>query len=693
MEELHEIVLPRPVDAPAYAPPTEPAPLPGSGDPARRWSAEPEPLVSGPIRSKILRPLFRPLRLAQCMANLVQAHGEPLVAAWILAAAEARVARTSRPGPPRRWLELLGAAFPLPVLQRVNKECCREVLERGLPDAAWASEGLLGELLLSAREPAASRPAGRAGRKSAPCVYTPPELARRIVAATQVGAKRVVDPACGAGVFLLAAFERGFQRRVETGQRPEEAARQVLTHELAGVDVDPQALALARFSLCLAGWECGGLGEELALDLRCADALQALPGLDGKAEVLVGNPPFVEGRGLSSACLADLRARFRCAATGKVNLFAVFVERGLTLLKDGGVLSFILPETFRRNERYRALRELLLEHTIEAIEPLEPNAFGGRVVETVVLRVRKRPPAKGAQVVLRGGMLPQRRMPLGPGLRFGDAMPGALRRQIERMEKIGIPLGACFEVRDGISTGFQPFPLRLLGRVEGHAFIANDGSRWPFDPQKHVRVIDGGEFSACSPVRWEGRWIEYDKTHEHAPPHPGRPFNCQLRERAIFDRAEKLLTRQTARGLIATLDRERFFVRNSVHVTFGKPPGSGADFEEGLSLAALCACLNSTFYEAYVLAVTGETGRVFPQVHIADLKRLPIPARWLTRGGLLCRLGEALLALHAVRRQVPGNGRTPSADEEWNAQSLQLNQQVEQHLKGAFEVVRHTGVD
>ena len=127
----------------------------------------------------------------------------------------------------------------------------------------------------------------------------------------------------------------------------------------------------------------------------------------------------------------------------------------------------------------------------------------------------------------------------------------------------------------------------------------------------------------------------------------------------IFDRPEKLLTRQTARGLIATVDRRRYFCRNSVHVSYPKltlptlpnPPADSASGWKGpsagqpaFSLDALCACLNTRFYTDYLLAVTGENGNVFPQVHIADLKRLPVLPYLLRPEGELARLGAELLA-------------------------------------------------
>ncbi|GMV82884.1 MAG: hypothetical protein AMXMBFR7_40680 [Planctomycetota bacterium] len=652
-------------------------------EPALALAATATATAPAPRRhAKVLTAAFRPLRPGRLVRELLASNAPAAPHAWVLAAARLRLDALPDPAP-ERWLLRLAERFGAPAGNDDERQRCAGALARGLPLAAWNAPELLGELLLAAREAAqASSRDGRAGRQSEPCVYTPFELARRMIGSLLVGPRRTLDPACGAGIFLLAAFERAFARRRETGQPAEEAARRVLEHELAGCDLDPHAVALAEFELRLAAFAASGLSDDVPLALHAADALQPLPELEAKADIVVGNPPYVEGRGLTNAQLAALRKRFRCASRGKVNLFAVFVERGLELLRPGGVLGFVLPSTFQRNERYRALRELLLEHTLESIEPLEGKAFEGRVVEPVLLRVRKQPPARSWRVHLPGGTVQQRQLPLGPSLRFCDATAAGLREQVQLMDRHGVPLGDYFEVRDGISTGFQPFPKRLLGTLQASRFVADDATTVTFDPARHVRIVDGTEVRPFAPVAWAGRWFEYDKRHEHEPPHPGRPFNCQLRERAIFDRAEKLLTRQTARGLVATVDRERFFVRNSVHVTYVKegallPPLPERDRfpapSRAVSLAALCACLNSAFYTRYFLAVTGEDGAVFPQVHIADVKRLPILPGLLREGAPLAALGEEILALHT---------RPESAERE--ADIARVRAEVEALLQAAF---------
>jgi hypothetical protein len=68
---------------------------------------------------------------------------------------------------------------------------------------------------------------------------------------------RVLDPACGASVFLVLAFRRLYQARwKETGDRPDtKAIREILNKQLVGFDISDSALKLAALSLYLTAIE------------------------------------------------------------------------------------------------------------------------------------------------------------------------------------------------------------------------------------------------------------------------------------------------------------------------------------------------------------------------------------------------------------------------------------------------------
>ncbi|WP_462330400.1 BREX-2 system adenine-specific DNA-methyltransferase PglX, partial [Thiohalocapsa halophila] len=77
-----------------------------------------------------------------------------------------------------------------------------------------------------------------------------------------LGQVRLIDPTCGSGHFLLGAFERLFaawQDR-EPGTNPRELARRALA-QVHGVDLNPFAVAIARFRLLIAALRASGIAS------------------------------------------------------------------------------------------------------------------------------------------------------------------------------------------------------------------------------------------------------------------------------------------------------------------------------------------------------------------------------------------------------------------------------------------------
>jgi uncharacterized protein DUF7008/Eco57I restriction-modification methylase len=101
---------------------------------------------------------------------------------------------------------------------------------------------------------------------------------------------RLIDPACGSGHFLLGAFERFFKRWVERepGTNLRELAQRAL-RGVSGVDLNPFAIAIARFRLVLAALEACEVTKlaqapGFELDLAAGDSLlHGPPPSDGGA--------------------------------------------------------------------------------------------------------------------------------------------------------------------------------------------------------------------------------------------------------------------------------------------------------------------------------------------------------------------------------------------------------------------------
>jgi hypothetical protein len=77
-------------------------------------------------------------------------------------------------------------------------------------------------------------------------------------------------------------------------------------------------------------------------------------------DVIIGNPPYVRIQTLPKDQVAFFSKNF-VSATGNYDIYALFVERGLQLLKPGGILGFILPHKFFQAAYGEGLRKLIAE--------------------------------------------------------------------------------------------------------------------------------------------------------------------------------------------------------------------------------------------------------------------------------------------------------------------------------------------
>jgi SAM-dependent methyltransferase len=210
---------------------------------------------------------------------------------------------------------------------------------------------------------------GRASaRKEQGSHYTPPELVAWILdRAMQNRALplRALDPACGAGNFLVAVAERLIARGVD--------AQQVLSACVFGVDIDRRAVELCRAQLLallpstVDASERALVATAIESHVREGDALQqSIAEITGVRafDLIVGNPPFLNqlesATSASRAQAERVRRRTKGAVTGYADLSAAFLLESCDHLAPGGVVGFVMPQSFLATADARASRAALV---------------------------------------------------------------------------------------------------------------------------------------------------------------------------------------------------------------------------------------------------------------------------------------------------------------------------------------------
>ena len=197
-------------------------------------------------------------------------------------------------------------------------------------------------------------------RKRHGVVYTPPPIVALILDHVlpanpdELATATICDPACGEGAFLTAAAGRLLSRLHKY-----EALSAL--RRLTGYDIDRQAIAQCRAQLdaILSGWYPDArvdwnLCERNAFD-RASFYAEA-----GRFTHVVGNPPYVRVQHLEQSGRQRIAGQWN-VIRGATDLYLVFYELGLDLLRSGGTLGYIAPSSWLRSNSGEALRRLLAE--------------------------------------------------------------------------------------------------------------------------------------------------------------------------------------------------------------------------------------------------------------------------------------------------------------------------------------------
>ena len=208
-------------------------------------------------------------------------------------------------------------------------------------------------------------------------VYTPTAVVDLMLdKLPSLKAVAVCDPACGDGRFLVALAERlcGKMRRARSAAARRAYARTL--RGLTGLELDAAALRVCRARLDAVARQYG-VGK-IQWNLRRVDAIERASWHDMTAafDYVIGNPPYVRVQHLE----AQRRARINRGAwrlmTGCTDLFILFFEMGLELLRQNGRLVFITPNTWMKSASGAALRR----HLRERCEIVSITDFGGHQV-------------------------------------------------------------------------------------------------------------------------------------------------------------------------------------------------------------------------------------------------------------------------------------------------------------------------
>lgn len=208
--------------------------------------------------------------------------------------------------------------------------------------------------------------------------FTPRSLIQAMVDVTrlQIG-ETVLDPACGTGGFLLAAYD--YMKAQSADREKQDFLKNKSLH---GVDNTALVVTLASMNLYL-----HGIGTDRS-PIECRDSLEKEP--DVMADVILANPPF--GTRPAGSVEIDRQDFYVQTKNNQLN----FLQHMMLSLKSGGRAAVVLPDNvlFEGGAGETIRKRLLADFNLHTILRLPTGIFYAQGVKANVLFFTKGTPTK-----------------------------------------------------------------------------------------------------------------------------------------------------------------------------------------------------------------------------------------------------------------------------------------------------------
>ncbi len=433
----------------------------------------------------------------------------------------------------------------------------------------------------------------------------------------------ILDPACGSGAFLNAALQFLIAEHKLIDEMEAKVAgsaivfqdveNSILEHNLFGVDINEESVEIAQLALWLRTAKPHRKLNSLNENIKCGNSLISDPEIAGEKafnwqeqfpkvfekggfDVVIGNPPYIPTERITSADKSYYEEVFQ-SAYGRINVYPLFYERGLKLLKNNGLLGYITPYTLMKNQYYIEARRYILDNcTILCLADFSGfPVFEDATVDSIILILQKQHYKKAVPYIFinhikdfANGLYSIHEAIQSDILQHSDLSFSNIVSSFDfKKVSVGcVKLGEIVNFKQGIITGNNK---KFLTKQEG---------------DKTKKVITGSDFNRYA-LKWHNDYVIYDEKELHRPRVPG-----------IFEVEQKLLLRQTGAYPICMIDTNSYYTLDTVH--------NGTLKDKRFNLKYIMCLINSTLHRYLYESSVNESGKVFAQVKIIYIDPLPI---------------------------------------------------------------------
>lgn len=358
----------------------------------------------------------------------------------------------------------------------------------------------------------------------------------------------------------------------------------------------------------------------------------------GGFDAIVGNPPYVFTRDVEFGesvktyykknylDLIEKSEKTRAKQTGKVNLYALFLLRGIKIIKNSGLFSYIIPNTILRTTVYEGIRKYLLDNTsIQKIIDLKSGVFKGVTASTVILILGKDAVNKKINIidnpvglnyiVQKQTIIDKNLFYKNPSYSFNIFVNPFDSLIFQKMRSGSELLENIVNIYNGIAT-----------------FKNKEGLSRNQKNKSFKKILMGKDISRYAHT-WNNNFIEYVRSKLQRP-----------REEGIFLSKEKLIMQRIGGILITSYDDEQFYTFNSVNNLILK--------NSKYSLKYVLGILNSNLMRYYYIKNFTNESMLTVNISKTYLDKLPFPNIDIVDPNLVNRLFIEVDQMLAAKKQL-----------------------------------------
>ena len=501
-------------------------------------------------------------------------------------------------------------------------------------------------------------------RKEQGIYYTPSYIVDYIVKNTvgeyikthtpeEIKKVRILDPACGSGSFLIRAYKElenywlhnsDFAQTTLDSEEFYSKKVEILKNNIFGVDLDPKAVEIAQLNLLLQISERKQRLPILQNNIKVGNSLIDDPFISDKAfkwegefsgvmkeggfDIIISNPPYLKIEELPEKERKYYQENYSETYMKRYDAYALFTEKGVTLLKEGGIFGMIIPSTILNNLSFINIRKFLINSTsITKVVNLGGKIFKGVNNDTLILILKKQrlnqittiydvPKYGGGIATIKESGKVNIRANYGPPLyNIELRLTKEADKILTKMNQNSIPLGEISNCFQGLVTGSneayivtkeQIFTEGLENKLCKPVLFGDNVSRYVKPNPKYyvIYVTKQTDINSFPKIKkrleiFKGelvrkREVKLGRQPWYSLHWPRESTNFECEEKIVVQCIRNLSLK---RRIVATLDTKKLYADHTLNIIYSKNAKYNIKYVLGILNSKL---INYLFQRRYV---------------------------------------------------------------------------------------------